>query len=253
VVKRTKFRYVVLVLIAFLSALPILVFKGWPSLRQLAAAPPLTARDYPSIFLLDTRAVDGGNSDTTRSSSLCEQSAASLGWSLEGTYEQMLQECDRTGIRKGVDAKSFFTPQIEQQRRLVMLSHAIPKTAGTTVRNSIFKVIKGKCRGKYSHLKATHFGPGFENAEDLQQLLVNCSSQQTFAVNRPHQFKPLPNDIYIHVVPFRPYNEWSRSAMNQVVKWNYLKHKKTGNKDKLDAEICSFLQDKLSSSCEGYR
>lgn len=123
--------------------------------------------------------------------------------------------------------------------RTVILSHAVPKTGGTTVRAAIFHHINTTCP---SAGEAAFQQGAFGHINVMKELIQNCTSTQNFVLAGHLTLPPINHRdlVIIHTVAFRNYVEWSKSAMNQIVK-------KGGSSE------CAKVQNLLSSSCEAYR
>jgi hypothetical protein len=102
--------------------------------------------------------------------------------------------------------------------RVVLLWHAVPKTAGTTVRRAIFTHIASTCPN--SGEAATQQG-AFRHVDSLHRLMTDCHATHDFGLGGRMTFRPLSPDSnvsVIHTLAFRPYKEWALSALNQIVK-----------------------------------
>ena len=123
--------------------------------------------------------------------------------------------------------------------RVILLWHAVPKTAGTTVRKAIFKHIAKTCPN--SGEAATQQG-AFRDVDSLHQLMTDCHDTHDYGLGGRMTFRPLSPDSnvsVIHTLAFRPYKEWALSALNQIVKVG-------------GSEQCDIVRG-LLKSCQDYR
>jgi FkbM family methyltransferase len=139
---------------------------------------------------------------------------------------------------KSIPANQAISGKSSNNGRTVILSHAVPKTAGTTVRAATFRHINRTCP---SAGKAASQEGAFGHINIMKELIQNCTSTQNYAL-AGHLTLPPINDkdlTIIHTVAFRNYVQWSKSAMNQIVK-------KGGMSE------CEKLQN-LLTNCKAYR
>lgn len=126
-------------------------------------------------------------------------------------------------------------PATDDNRALI-LWHAVPKTAGTTVRKAIFKHIADTCPP--SGMAATQQG-AFRHVPTLHEIMRDCVHTHYYGLGGRITFQPLKNTTIIHTIAFRPYEDWARSALNQIVKTSGIEH-------------CQIVRDHLSE-CDDYR
>ena len=160
-------------------------------------------------------------------------------WIENSTYGDLLRLSQST---VGVHPKQAMSRQQQNatsDNRVVMLWHAVPKTAGTTVRRAIFKHMDDTCPNAGE--AATQQG-AFRSVATLHQLITNCINTSDFGLGGRMTFRPLENNdgiIIVHTLAFRNYEEWANSALNQIVKVFGVQHCKT---------VREYLRE-----CEDYR
>jgi len=123
--------------------------------------------------------------------------------------------------------------------RVITIWHAVPKTAGTTVRKAIFKHIANTC--PTSGRAATQQG-AFRDVSSLHRLISNCPNTHDYGLGGRMTFRAVDESntiAVVHTLAFRSYKEWARSALNQIVKVSGIEH-------------CDTVRERLSN-CEDYR
>lgn len=161
-------------------------------------------------------------------------------WKSQSDYEDLMR------LSRATDAMHPKQALLLQQQnatstnsRVVMLWHAVPKTAGTTVRRAIFKHIANTCPS--SGEAATQQG-AFRDVKSLHRLMAECHETHDYGLGGRMTFRALNADsnvMVIHTIAFRPYEDWARSALNQIVKVG-------GSKQ------CDIVRERLVD-CEDYR
>jgi len=188
------------------------------------------------VYLVDTSSNTKKNGGTL---TMCKQDATTMMWEPKRDYPQMLNLCNQAGtgnvvsvnkstfLRHDDDASSLTNTNT---RRTVALFYAVAKTAGTTIRVSIKEQVDKTCEKLLQKQKIVNVKVGFFVDDTLKLLLQNCTNQSVFAVptlsNLDWKLKDFPPNInYIHIIPFREFNSWSDSCVNQILKSNHQKHK----------------------------
>jgi len=161
-------------------------------------------------------------------------------WTSKSNYDDLLKLSHFNPVRpKLALQRQQHNITANNNNRVVMLWHAVPKTAGTTVRKAIFKHISQTCPS--SGEAATQQG-AFRDVPALRQLIVECPDTHDFGLGGRMTFRPLKdsqNLVIVHTLAFRPYQEWASSALNQIVKVGGMEH-------------CDTVREHLSE-CEDYR
>ena len=181
------------------------------------------------IFLFDA---------STKSLRSVDMEDLSQYWKSNTTYGDLLKLSSPTNIRPRQALRLQGPRRNATNTRTIILSHAVPKTAGTTVRAAIFKHIRDTCP---SAGDAANQSGAFSSISTMQSLMINCTTTTNYALAGHLTFPAINDDdlTFVHTVAFRNYEEWSRSALNQIVKW--------GGLDK-----CNVVRDHLSK-CDDYR
>eukprot|EP00581_Thalassiosira_minuscula_P000409 CAMPEP_0183743514 /NCGR_PEP_ID=MMETSP0737-20130205/65258_1 /TAXON_ID=385413 /ORGANISM="Thalassiosira miniscula, Strain CCMP1093" /LENGTH=623 /DNA_ID=CAMNT_0025979135 /DNA_START=17 /DNA_END=1888 /DNA_ORIENTATION=+ len=119
-------------------------------------------------------------------------------------------------------------------RRTIILIHCGPKTGSTTLRVACKKNYERTCPMHAIHPPRTHEPLGYMDESKLYPLIDKCrdtthfcakeitippslaAQEQTSPSNTQLQHYPLyTNTTFLHLFPFRNYNEWSASALKQ--------------------------------------
>lgn len=161
-------------------------------------------------------------------------------WTKKSNYEDLLRLAPASNALHPKQALVQQQNAASTNTRVVMLWHAVPKTAGTTVRKAIFKHIATTCPN--SGEAATQQG-AFRDVKSLHRLIASdCHKTHDYGLGGRMTFKALNDDsniAVVHTIAFRPYEDWTRSALNQVVKAGGL-------------EQCDIVRERLEK-CEDYR
>lgn len=161
-------------------------------------------------------------------------------WKSKSTYGDLLSlspGTDALNPRRAIQQQQNATTN--NRNRVIILWHAVPKTAGTTVRKAIFKHIAETCPS--SGEAATQQG-AFRDVSSLHQLMTECVETHDYGLGGRMTFRQLEesnNVVVIHTLAFRSYEEWAQSALNQIVKV-------------FGMEQCNTVREHLSD-CEDYR
>ncbi|KAL7471318.1 hypothetical protein ACHAXS_011647 [Conticribra weissflogii] len=162
-------------------------------------------------------------------------------WNRSTTYEDILQLT--------TPLESPHSTQTQSKRRKVLIIHCLPKMASTTLRRACWENLRATC-GVVS-LKRDPMG--YSNMNDLSQLISKCNKTHHFCVMGGHvNSENFPNMRennvssspahfeFIHLFPFRNFDDWSRSALKQI----FVGHSDAGcetTNDRLDS-CASFLE-----------
>lgn len=143
-------------------------------------------------------------------------------WTTQSEYSDLLKLSKDTPGATALHPKRALsrrkTTANDNNNRVVMLWHAVPKTAGTTVQKAIFKHIAETCSNAGE--AATQQG-AFRDVAWLQKIMTSCTNTHDYGLGGRMTFEPLKytdNVTILHTIAFRPYKEWARSALNQIVK-----------------------------------
>ena len=175
--------------------------------------------------------------DPSMSSSLKGATMDSIGpqWSDATNYSDLLSLSSKWRIHP----KEALCDQAPNNiaSRTILLSHAVPKTGGTTVRSATFRQIRETCPSAGA---AADQKGAFSHVDLMKALMKNCSSTDSYVLAGDKTFPALDDDsniAIVHTVAFRNYKEWSKSALNQIIKRGGLNR-------------CQAVRDALSKNCQ---
>lgn len=165
-----------------------------------------------------------------------------LKWRADTTYEDLLSSANN--LSPSMTLFDFF-PNDERQKTLLI--HQVPKTASTSQR----KILERNRRDcpeddqKQPDTTCTRTPRLMQTCPQLGTFLYWTQSSASKSSTRQCfdyiQYDPrLANRQYLHAIPFRNFNEWAGSALNQIAK----RQKNTG---RLHAE-CEKLANMFSPS-----
>eukprot|EP00571_Detonula_confervacea_P007663 CAMPEP_0172321238 /NCGR_PEP_ID=MMETSP1058-20130122/42782_1 /TAXON_ID=83371 /ORGANISM="Detonula confervacea, Strain CCMP 353" /LENGTH=361 /DNA_ID=CAMNT_0013036687 /DNA_START=173 /DNA_END=1258 /DNA_ORIENTATION=+ len=101
-------------------------------------------------------------------------------------------------------------------KRPVVMIHCGPKTGSTTLRTACKFNLEKTCG--VPHKTNGHYPVGYMNEEKLFPLIRQCTKTSHFCAKEvimPTDIPAFENVMFIHMFPFRNYNEWAKSAMKQ--------------------------------------
>lgn len=127
----------------------------------------------------------------------------------------------------------------QQRRRKIILIHCGPKSGSTTLRKACIKNLQRTCPQlnltKHGHESRGRAPAGYFGGEQLVAVMKECVDTSHFCVNQITVMDLLPSAItttesdldatttaataqdvqYIHLFPFRTYDDWVKSAIKQ--------------------------------------
>ena len=172
-------------------------------------------------------------------------------------------------------------------RRIVIIIHCGPKTGSTTLRYACHGNMKETCTTLQHNFSKRRAPKGYFNATELYEVIQQCNETSHFCFkgdSQIQQFPSLPpsddtdgddsntttfissssinNHItYVHIFPFRSYNDWAQSAMKQQYDRSYYeqehellsnnRHKNSSNnksrvvEQEVEPKGCATARDKL--------
>lgn len=131
-------------------------------------------------------------------------------WNRTAEYDDLLR--DAAPVRSLPAARS-------SARRTAIMIHCGPKTGSTTLRRACRKNLERTCEGVERGRNS--FPEGYMDESKLYPLMRRCANTTHFCakeVDLPASFDdvPLYDDVrFVHMFPFRNYDEWAASAMKQ--------------------------------------
>mmetsp|Transcript_1407 Transcript_1407/g.3120 ORF Transcript_1407/g.3120 Transcript_1407/m.3120 type:complete len:360 (-) Transcript_1407:49-1128(-) len=138
-------------------------------------------------------------------------------WNRSSTYEDILQLT--------TPLESFHSTQTHFKRRKILIMHCLPKMASTTLRRACWENLRSTC-GVVSPKRDPM---GYFSMKDLSRLISKCDRTHHFCVmgghvnseNFPNMRQnnvssSLTNVEFVHLFPFRNFDNWSRSALKQI-------------------------------------
>ena len=180
------------------------------------------------IYLIDTSNTD----QTTIAASTWGEISAN--WNRTTQYSNLLSLA--TAVPSLPNQYSNHNTE-KKRRRQIVLIHVGPKLGSTTLRQACRANIKRRCPQINI---TTQLPPGFNGGDELVSVLNGCLNTHYFCVNQrvgldslllPSEnntttsegsdkvttaTKTNQNIEYIHLFPFRNYNEWVKSAIKQL-------------------------------------
>ena len=147
-------------------------------------------------------------------------------WDRDTTYEHILEHAQQSTPYYN-NTTTTTTAQTSLQHALMnnnnnitIMFHTVPKTASSTIRKSCLEVQHDVCNlprqqgmGKWPD--------GYRTPKRLTQLFDICPTTFHFCVKGPIPITKNYTQFYdtrtfLHLFPFRNYNEWTRSALHQI-------------------------------------
>ena len=187
---------------------------------------------------------------STNETFLASWGSVAMNWNRTTQYEDLVS----------VAMQAQALPEIHSGRRPVIIIHCGPKTGSTTLRKACRINMRETCgiweksRGRGS--------PGYMDGSKLFPLIERCNSTHHFCAKEITVPLDLPNfsDLeFVHMFPFRNYDEWAQSALKQQYDRNQEKGcNKTYNKflrdcthDHMELDFRKYGKTELSKFKEG--
>lgn len=169
-----------------------------------------------------------------------------LNWERNTTYENLLQMSTSLADNEG-ETGSALSAAGAIPKKIVL--HCLPKAASTTLRRACYEHMKRKCDA--IKFRTQHDPFGYRKVDDFFRAVKECDNIDHFCVqggdmgmniinydNTTNGYRERDPVHFVHMVPFRNYDEWVESAIKQI----YF----------IDGEPCGRV-DKLLDQCLGYR
>ena len=112
-------------------------------------------------------------------------------------------------------------PPARSTQRPVLMIHCTPKTGSTTLRRACRDTLEATCgvsREAHHKRKGARAPVGYENETELYRTIRNCSETTHFCltgITMPVDVPAFTNAFFLHLFPFRNYDEWAASALKQ--------------------------------------
>ncbi|KAL7452789.1 hypothetical protein ACHAXS_000284, partial [Conticribra weissflogii] len=129
------------------------------------------------------------------------------GWNRTTQYKDLIENS------RGVSSMPIIN---RSEERLVVIFHCSPKTGSTTLRLACKKNLETTCglvtnsrRDPYAYMMSNEFF----------SMVRSCNKTNYFCAKDIKMLFDIPafDDVhFIHVFPFRNYDEWAQSAMKQI-------------------------------------
>jgi len=175
------------------------------------------SKDELPIYLLQSSSSD----DNMSSQAYAQMSWGKLAqvWNRTTQYEHLLDVA--IPISSLPMPKSTSTAETERRVRPIIMIHCGPKTGSTTLRKACKFNLQHTCN--IPHNTAGHYPVGYMDESKLYPLIRNCTNTYHFCakeVTIPIDIPSFNNNdddnvMFIHMFPFRQYNEWAQSALKQ--------------------------------------
>ena len=156
------------------------------------------------------------------------------------TWESLAEQWNRTTQYTDLFESATLTslpPSPAKQRPVVMI-HCSPKTGSSTLRVACKDNLETTCGVERQKGSLKHFPVGYKDEKKLFQTIRNCTNTSHFCfteITMPKDVEPFDDVFFVHMFPFRNYDEWVDSALKQ----QYDRGHETGcNKTKKLLERC---------------
>lgn len=156
----------------------------------------LATKDLP-IYLLQA---------TTKNISLTKWGDLVANWDRETQYTDL--------IGSALDVPSL--PVISSEQRPTVMIHCGPKSGSTTLRSACKTNLLQTCGVPKQTSK---YPVGYMDIEKLYPLIDACTNTSHFCaknVTMPMDVPTFDDRAFIHMFPFRNYDEWAKSALKQA-------------------------------------
>ena len=139
----------------------------------------------------------------------------SRAWTCKSSYQDLLKSTQAVGTLPSVKMQS-------PSNRIIFILHIHPKMASTTLRRACWEHLRRTC-----NVVSPRRDPmGYSDENDLTTLIEKCEDTAHFCVKGWHYHSQnFPSNItispsrpiaFIHLFPFRKYDEWAASATKQI-------------------------------------
>ncbi|KAL7551120.1 hypothetical protein ACHAWF_014319 [Thalassiosira exigua] len=139
--------------------------------------------------------------------------ALARGWNRTAQYDDFFNVSKPVPSLPFADGASGFG---ESASRPIMMIHCGPKTGSTTLRAACRRELERSCG---ISRKTGGFNPlGYMDEAKLYPLMRKCTNTHHFCakeVDFPHDVPVFGNTTFVHLFPFRNYDEWAKSALKQ--------------------------------------
>ncbi|KAL7544675.1 hypothetical protein ACHAWF_008042 [Thalassiosira exigua] len=140
-------------------------------------------------------------------------------WDHSTTYENLLELASDHDLPLSAPAKEALRREL-QGKNVTVIFHTIPKTASSTLRKACMETQFHTCNIPLKPAKDT-WPDGYRTPVRLTQLFSQCPETRHFCLR--HGFPITTNftrfydsRTFLHLFPFRNYDEWSKSALHQI-------------------------------------
>ena len=143
-------------------------------------------------------------------------------WDRETQYDDMLH-ASKNSSATNTQQETQLRHQLHQDNRnITVIFHNSPKTASSTLREACLETQYDTCNLPLKP-PGNHWPEGYRTPKRLTQLFNECPNTHHFCVRGHVNNKKLytlsyHNRTFLHLFPFRNYDEWVASAMNQISK-----------------------------------
>ena len=140
-------------------------------------------------------------------------------WNRTAQYEDIFQLATPTSSLPFSNSASSSKTLQQQRRRVVVMIHCGPKTGSTTLRRACKINLEHTCGIRRN--TTGHYPVGYMDETKLYPLIRQCINTTHFCAKEvvmPSSFDIVPryeNALFVHMFPFRMYDEWARSALKQ--------------------------------------
>lgn len=134
-------------------------------------------------------------------------------WDRETQYADLWKHAT-----KSTTDSQLIYPHISKEKRIAVIFHTSPKTGSSTLRKACMENLNTTCGIPLKEGKDKQ-PQGYRSPSVLSMTIQNCTSTQHFCVKEQSvaMLSPLrPTIEFMHMFPFRHYNEWVVSALNQI-------------------------------------
>ena len=148
-------------------------------------------------------------------------------WDRNTTYEHILEQAQqRTPYYNNTTTTNNAQTSLQhalmnnKDNNITIIFHTVPKTASSTMRKSCVEVQHDVCNLPRESNRGT-WPDGYRTPKRLTQLFEICPTTFHFCVKGPipvtRNYTQFYNTrTFLHMFPFRNYNEWTRSALHQI-------------------------------------
>ncbi len=134
-------------------------------------------------------------------------------WNRTAQYEDLLQLATPISTLPSLDTT---TTSIQHSTRPIIMIHCGPKTGSTTLRTACKHNLEKTCG--IPRRTNGHYPEGYMDKNKLFPLIRKCTNTSHFCAKEiamPTDIPTYNHAMFIHMFPFRNYDEWARSALKQ--------------------------------------